>query len=101
MGLPCAAVSKKRAVSKLSRQPCLLPEACLLSQVQPGTKVRVKHLTAPPEAVRRLREMGLREEQQIQLLTQNTSVICKVCNMRLGLSPDLADTIIVEPLSAK
>jgi Fe2+ transport system protein FeoA len=94
-------VSKKRVVEKSSKQSCLLPEACTLSQVQPGTRVRVKHLTAPPEAVRRLREMGLREDQQIHLLTQNTSVICKVCNMRLGLSPDLADTIIVEPLSAQ
>lgn len=94
-------MSKKRENIKLPGQQCLLPDACPLSQVEPGTDVRVKHFRAPPEAVRRLREMGLREEQEIKLLTHNTSVICRVCNMRLGLSPDLADTILVEPLPDK
>jgi Fe2+ transport system protein FeoA len=101
LSLGCATVIKKRKANNLPEEPCLLPNACPLSCVAPGTEVRVKHLRASPDAVRRLREMGLREEQEITLLTHNTSVICKVCNMRLGLSPDLADTILVEPLPVK
>ena len=32
---------------------------CPLSQVRPGTSVRIKQLLAAPEMCRRLREMGL------------------------------------------
>ena len=38
------------------------------------------------------------EDQQIRLLSQQTNVICQVCNVRLGISSKLAQTILVEPL---
>jgi hypothetical protein len=38
------------------------------------------------------------EEQRIKLLLQDRSVVCQVCNVRLGLSGPLADSIWVEPL---
>jgi ferrous iron transport protein A len=76
------------------------PEAfvCPLSQVQPGTVCRVKQLLASPDICSRLREMGFCEQQQIRLLTQERTMICQVCNARLGISSRLADAILVEPI---
>ena len=65
-----------------------------------GSAVRIKRLDAPPEVVNRLREMGFCEEQQIRLLSQQPNLICLVCNARLGISPNLAESIFVEPISA-
>jgi len=73
--------------------------ACPLSQVRAGTEVRIKQLLAAPELCQRLREMGLSEERQVRLVLQNRSVVCEVCNVRLGLSARLADSIWVEPLA--
>lgn len=77
---------------------CANPLACPLSQVKAGAQVRIKRLSAPPEVNHRLREMGLGEEKQVRLLAQSASIICQVCNMRVGLSADLAEKIMVEPM---
>lgn len=61
--------------------------------------VRIKQLSAPPEVSHRLREMGFCEDQRIRLLSQESNIICQVCNVRLGISAELADTILVEPMS--
>jgi len=71
-----------------------------LSQVRAGTLVRIKQLFAAPDLCQRLRELGLCEEQRIKLLLQDRSVVCQVCNVRLGLCGRLADAIWVEPLPA-
>lgn len=63
--------------------------------------MRIKQLLASPDLCQRLREMGFCEEQQVRLLLQNHSVVCQVCNVRLGLSAELADTIWVEPVAPK
>jgi len=76
------------------------PYLCPLSRVVAGTAVRIKQLSAPPEVSKRLREMGLGEEQQIRLVSREVNVICQVCNARLGISSQLADSILVEPLDA-
>jgi ferrous iron transport protein A len=73
---------------------------CPLSRVVAGVAVRIKRLDAAPEVVNRLREMGFCEEQQIRLLSQHPNLICLVCNARLGISPNLAESIFVEPLPA-
>jgi Fe2+ transport system protein FeoA len=80
---------------------CPQPFVCPLSHVRAGTSVRIKQLTAPPEVTHRLREMGFCEEQKIRLLAQQTNVICQVCNVRLGISAQLAEKIMVEPLPAQ
>jgi Fe2+ transport system protein FeoA len=80
---------------------CTQPFVCPLSQVQAGTAVRIKQLSATPEVTHRLREMGFCEEQKIRLLSQKTNIICQVCNVRLGISSQLAEKILVEPLSAQ
>ena len=71
---------------------------CPLSRVVAGTAVRIKRLSAPPDVTHRLREMGFCEEQQIKLLSRHSNLICLVCNARLGISAQLAESILVEPL---
>ena len=69
---------------------------CPLSQVKAGVAVRIKQLSAVPEVSHRLRELGFCEEQRIKLLSRHGNIICQVCNARLGISAQLAETIIVE-----
>jgi Fe2+ transport system protein FeoA len=71
-----------------------------LSEVHPGSLVRVKRLTAPPEVARRLREVGFYEDQSVRLLHQNGTSICQVSNARMGLCHRTANHIWVEPVSA-
>lgn len=69
-----------------------------MNEVAAGTAVRVKQLCASPEVSHRLREMGFGEEQQVRVVSQQASVICQVCQARLGLSQQIAGAILVEPL---
>ncbi len=62
--------------------------------------VCVKQLSATPDLSDRLRELGLGEEQKVRLLRHGATVICQVCNARVGLSQKLAEAILVEPLPA-
>jgi Fe2+ transport system protein FeoA len=80
---------------------CPQPFLCPLSRINTGVDVRIKQLSAPPEVTHRLREMGFCEEQKIKLLSRQSSLICEVCNARLGISMRLAEKILVEPVSRK
>jgi len=71
---------------------------CPLNRVRAGIVVRIKRLCASEETAQRLREIGLGEEQLIRLLTCHTNIICQVCSARLAISPQLAESILVEPL---
>lgn len=86
------------AVTVSANPECPQPFICPLSDVRAGTAVRIKQLSAPPEVSHRLREMGFCEEQKIRLLAQQANIICQVCNVRLGISVQLARNIMVEPL---
>ncbi len=77
---------------------CQHPDVCPLNEVKAGTSVRIKQLSASPDMTHRLRELGFCEEQQIKLVSRHANLICQVCNSRLGISPELAGTILVEPL---
>ena len=77
---------------------CPQPFVCPLSHVRAGTSVRIKQLSASPEVTHRLREMGFCEEQKVRLLAQQANIICQVCNVRLGISTQLAEKILVEPI---
>lgn len=77
---------------------CPQPDLCPLDEVRAGTSVRIKQLNGAPELTHRLRELGFCEEQRIKLLMKHTNVICQVCNVRLGISKQLAGTIMVEPI---
>ena len=82
-------------------EQCSQPFLCPLSAVGTGVDVRIKRLSAPAEVTHRLREMGFCEEQKIKLLSRQTSLICQVCNARLGISKRLAERILVECASRK
>ncbi len=82
-------------VSATASQNC---ELCPLSRVQAGVAVRIRRLCAAPELQNRLREIGLREDQVIRLLMNQTSFICQVCNARFAISAKLAQMIMVEPV---
>ena len=77
---------------------CTSAELCPLNQVSAGRAVRIRQLAAGPEVSQRLREMGLCEDQQVRLVSQQSTVICQVCNARLAISAQLAASILVEPL---
>ena len=79
---------------------CPKPELCALDSVLPGVSVRIKQLNGSTEVTARLREMGFCEEQRIKLLMNHTNIICQVCNARLGISSQLAKTIMVEQIPA-
>jgi Fe2+ transport system protein FeoA len=78
---------------------CLKPFTCPLSRVKAGMAVRIMELSTPPEVTQRLREIGFGEQQVIRLLVRQSNLICLVCNARLALNFQLAQLIIVEPLS--
>jgi len=63
--------------------------------------VCIKELAATPDVQARLREMGLGEQQRIKLVSHNSSIICQVCNARLGISKKLAEAILVQHVHAK
>ncbi|MCI0537005.1 MAG: ferrous iron transport protein A [Verrucomicrobiales bacterium] len=90
-----------KPLQNLSLKGCPHPELCPLNKVRVGRAARIKRLSAPPDVSRRLRELGFCEEQRIKLLSRQSNVICQVCNVRLGISAQLAATIWVELLPAE
>jgi len=74
---------------------------CPLNRVRAGLAVRVRQLCAAPEVADRLREIGFCEDNIIKLLTSHNNIICLVCNTRLALSEQLAQSILVEPVQEK
>lgn len=79
---------------------CAGSAVCPLSRVEAGTVVCIKHLSTSPDITSRLRELGICEEQQIKLLARDSNFICQVCNARLGISEELADSILVEAVTS-
>lgn len=84
--------------SPCAADACQQAELCPLASVKAGTAVRIKQLSTTPEVSHRLREMGFGEEQQVRVVSKHVNVICQVCHARLGLSQQLAESILVEPL---
>jgi ferrous iron transport protein A len=93
--------SRTTLPTQIAVKGCPNPSVCPLSQIRAGMAVRIKQLGAHPDVNHRLREMGFCEDQQIRLLSQQANVICQVCNVRLGISAQLAETILVEPMPSK
>jgi len=71
---------------------------CPLDQVRAGVTVRIRHLRVDPGVSRRLREIGLGEDQLVRLIAKASNLICQVCNARLALSSAVAAQILVEPV---
>ena len=94
-------MNKPKPTYKLLSGECAGPEVCPLSCVKAGQVVCIRELATTPEIQVRLREMGLGEQQRIKLVSHNSSIICQVCNARLGISKKLADSILVEHVHAE
>jgi Fe2+ transport system protein FeoA len=77
---------------------CRQPDLCPLNQLKAGASGRIKHLAASPEDSTRLRELGFCEDQEVKLVSRHANVICQICNARLGISAQLAGSILVEPI---
>jgi Fe2+ transport system protein FeoA len=90
----------KKKETVLVEGQCSHGNTCPLSHVPAGCTVCIKEITATPDVSSRLREMGLGEEKHIRLISHATSIICQVCNARLGISKQLAEQIMVQPVSA-
>jgi Fe2+ transport system protein FeoA len=94
-------VSKHKPTYRLLSGECAGPEVCPLSCVKAGQTVCVRELVTTPEIQARLREMGFGEQQHVRLVSHNSSIICQVCNARLGISKKLAESILVEHVHAE
>jgi Fe2+ transport system protein FeoA len=94
-------VSKRKQFFKVLDGQCAGPDVCPLSCVKTGEVVCIKELAASPDVQARLREMGLGEQQRIKLVSHNSSIICQVCNARLGISKKLAEAILVQHVHAE
>ncbi|NGO38137.1 ferrous iron transport protein A [Limisphaera ngatamarikiensis] len=77
---------------------CSEPGVCPLSRMAEGAEVCIRQLLATPEVRARLREMGLGESQRIRIISRQVNFICQVCNARLGISEEVAQAILVEPV---
>ncbi len=94
-------MNKRAAVDVVREGACAHPAVCPLSSIRAGTIARIKGLAASDEVMDRLREMGFCEEQQVRLVSRHGNIICQICNARLGISEELADAILVQPLPGR
>ncbi len=92
---------KRESVCFIVERPCDGSQVCPLSRVKPGSTVCIKNLATGTDLKDRLRELGFVEEQKIKLVSRSSNYICQVCNARLGISQQVADSIWVEALPEK
>ncbi|HEY1661735.1 MAG TPA: FTR1 family protein [Verrucomicrobiae bacterium] len=78
---------------------CAGAEVCPLSRVPVGATVCIKSLAASPELREKLHSLGLREKQEMKLLSRDANFVCEVCDATLDLNAELAEAIMVEPLA--
>ena len=69
-----------------------------LSSVRPGSSVRILKLEGQPEVCSRLREMGFTENAVVRCLQGGGGLVCQIRHARVGLSSQLAQQILVEPV---
>lgn len=70
-----------------------------LAEVPVGRFVRIHQLHSAPEVCNRLRELGFCENAVIRcMMNDEESLICQVCNSRVGLTHRIARDILVAPL---
>lgn len=64
-----------------------------------GHHVRIAHLRSAPEICARLRELGFCENAVVRCVTRgHHAIVCEVCNSRLGLNREIAESILVHSL---
>ncbi len=66
-----------------------------LSQAAVGCDFRIRVVAGPQ--CERLRELGFCESMRVRKLVHGHNLVCTVCGTRMGLSPQLADQVLVGP----
>jgi len=66
-----------------------------LRDARAGETVRVLRLEGQEALCSRLREMGFCEQAEVRILNNSSTVVCSVCGSRVGLSRQLAGSILV------
>ena len=102
LNCPSFAAVKQKATPEFEvlEGRCAGPRVCPLSHVKAGAVVCIKQLSTTPDVTNRLRELGFCEEQKIRLVARQSNYICQVCNARLAISGKLAESIMVQTVSA-
>lgn len=75
-----------------------LDSAMTLSQAGVGCDWQIRVLQGP--GCDRLRDLGFCEQLQVRKLAGGRNLICSVCGIRMAISRDLADQVIVDPVFA-
>ncbi len=68
-----------------------------LNQVGVGCDVKIRILDGP--SCDRLRDLGFCEQMQVRKLAGGRNLICSVCGTRMAISRELAEQVLVAPLS--
>lgn len=76
----------------------LQPTSLLAAPV--GKKMQLHALNSAPEVCQRLREMGFCESAQVIKLSSGNNLICQVCGVRLALSRELGNCIMLKPMES-
>lgn len=69
-----------------------------LNNLRAGKCARIRRLNGAAEACNRLREMGFAENSVVRLLRSGSPILCQVQHSRIGISPELALQVQVDPL---
>ena len=68
-----------------------------LREASIGDKFQIKAISGAN--CERLREMGFCESMEVRKVSGGRNLICSVCGTRLALSKDLAEDVMVTPVS--
>lgn len=71
--------------------------AMTLNQARVGCDFRIQLLTGP--SCDRLRDLGFCEQLQVRKLSGGRNLICSVCGTRMAISRELAEQVMVAPVS--
>lgn len=71
--------------------------AMTLNQASVGCDFRIQFLSGP--ACERLRDLGFCEQLQVRKLSGGRNLICSVCGTRMAISRELAEQVMVAPVS--
>lgn len=71
--------------------------AMTLNQARVGCDFRIQLLSGP--ACDRLRDLGFCEQLQVRKLSGGRNLICSVCGTRMAISRELAEQVMVAPVS--
>lgn len=69
-----------------------------LDLLSPGERARVVDIDGEPELVHRLKELGIQEGTELQLVQSGNPCIIAIDNQRFSFRGENAAAILVEPL---